>query len=50
MMGAVPVPKLSVEEFLAIDRVAEVPSEFRDGEMFPIEAVTYEHSRISVKV
>ena len=49
-MGALPIPKLSVEEYLVLDRMAEVPSEFHDGEMFPIEAVTYEHSIISVKV
>ena len=49
-MGALPIPKLSVEEYLVLDRMAEVPSEFHDGEMFPIEAVTYEHSVISVNV
>ena len=49
-MGALPVAKLSMEEYLALDRVAEVPSEFHDGEMFPIEAITYEHSVISVNV
>ena len=45
-----PVPKLSEEEYLEIDRAAEVPSEYLDGKMFPIEAVTYEHSRVSVKI
>jgi hypothetical protein len=29
---------LSVEEYLALDRAAEIPSEYHDGEMFPIEA------------
>lgn len=46
-MGALSIPKLSVEEYLTLDRVAEVPSEFHDGEMFPIEAVSIEHVKIS---
>ena len=49
-MGALSAPKLSVEEYLALDRVAEVPSEFHDGEMFPIEAVSVRHARLSRKV
>ena len=47
-MGAPPVAKLSVEEYLALDRVAEVPSEYHDGELFPMEAVTWEHSILGV--
>jgi len=49
-MGALPVAKLSVEEYLAIDRAAEIPSEYYDGEMFPIEAVSLRHSLISVNI
>jgi Uma2 family endonuclease len=49
-MGAAPVAKLSVEEYLALDRAAEVKSEYHDGEMFPMESVSWAHSRISVKV
>jgi Uma2 family endonuclease len=45
-MGAIPVPKLSVEEYLAIDRAAEIPSEYHDGEVFPIEAVSLRHAMI----
>ena len=45
-MGAVPVTKLSVEEYLAIDRAAEIPSEYHDGEMFPWVTVSVEHSRL----
>jgi Uma2 family endonuclease len=45
-MGGAPVLKLTVEEYLELDRKAEVPSEYDDGEMFPVEAVTLEHSRI----
>ena len=50
LMGALPVAKLSVEEYLALDRAAEVPSEYHDGEMFPIEAVSLKHSLISVNI
>jgi Uma2 family endonuclease len=45
-----PVAKVSVEEYLAIDRAAEVPSEYRDGEMVPMVAVSWEHSVIGVNV
>jgi Uma2 family endonuclease len=46
-MSASPIPKLSVEEYLALDRVAEVRSEYHDGELFPVIAVTWEHGRIA---
>jgi Uma2 family endonuclease len=49
-MGALPAAKLSVEEYLALDRAAEVPSEYHDGEMFPIESVSVAHARLSIKV
>jgi len=48
-MGAAPVAKLSVEEYLALDRAAEVKSEYHDGELFPLEAVTWSHARISFR-
>ena len=49
-MSALSVPKLSVEEYLALDRVAEVPCEYHDGEMFPIAAVSLDHVRISQRL
>jgi Uma2 family endonuclease len=49
-MGAMPVAKLSVEEYLALDRAAQIPSEYHDGEMFPIAAVALEHSYINLNV
>ena len=49
-MGALPITTLSVEEYLALDRVAEVPSEYHDGELFPIEAVTVAHSLICINI
>jgi Uma2 family endonuclease len=47
-MGALPVARLTVDEYLALDRKAEIPSEYHDGEMFPIEAVSVAHSTISL--
>jgi Uma2 family endonuclease len=49
-MGALAATKVSVEEYLALDRAAEVPSEYHDGEMFPLAAVSWEHSIISANV
>jgi Uma2 family endonuclease len=48
-MGAAPVAKLSVEEYLALDRAAEVKSEYHDGELFPLQAVTWAHARINFR-
>jgi Uma2 family endonuclease len=45
-MSANPTPDLTAEAYLAIDRAAEWKSEFHDGEMFPIEAISLSHSRI----
>jgi len=49
-MGASPVAKLSVEEYLALDRAAEVPSEYHDGELFPLAAVSWVHSVVSANI
>lgn len=46
-MGALAVPKLSVEEYLEIDRKAELKSEYHDGEMIPMAAVSFEHAVIA---
>ena len=35
-MGAFPKPRMSVEEYLELDRHSEVPLEYHDGEVFPI--------------
>ena len=44
VMGALPVTKFSVEEYLALDRAAEIPSEYHDGEIFPLAATSWEHN------
>jgi Uma2 family endonuclease len=45
-MSANPLPRLTGDAYLAMDRAAEWKSEFHDGEMFPIEAVSLRHARI----
>ena len=45
-MSANPLPILTAEAYLAMDRSAEWKSEFHDGEMFPMEAVSLRHSLI----
>ncbi len=49
-MGAAPVVKMSVEEYLAADRAAERASEYHDGEMFPLEAVSIRHGLLVNRV
>jgi len=49
-MGASAIPKITVEEYLAIDRDAELKSEYHDGEMFPIVAGSLEHAAIGPRV
>jgi Uma2 family endonuclease len=47
-MSAGSVPRLSVEEYLAIDRAAGRRSEYYDGEIFPVIAASWEHGRIAL--
>jgi Uma2 family endonuclease len=49
-MSALPIPKLSVEEYLRLDRAAEEPSEYHDGEMLPVATTSWKHSVISINV
>ncbi|MEZ5351729.1 MAG: Uma2 family endonuclease [Bryobacteraceae bacterium] len=49
-MASLRSPNLTVEEYLAADRVAELPSEYHDGEMFQIEAATVVHGRLVVNI
>ena len=41
---------MSVEEYLAMDRDAEVKSEYHDGEVFELEGATLAHGRIGVNM
>ncbi len=45
-MGTAPIPRLSVEEYLAADRLAEEKCEYYDGEAFPVVAASIAHARI----
>ena len=47
-MGVAPILKLSAEQYLDIDRKAELKSEFHDGILFPIVAVSLRHGMIAV--
>ncbi len=49
-MGAARSVTLTVEEYLAFDRAAEVKSEYHDGELFPLSAVALSHALISAQV
>lgn len=46
-MGALPKPKLTVAEYLAIERRAEFKSEFFDGEMFAMAGASREHNIVN---
>ncbi len=47
-MSAAAIVRLSVEEYLALDRAAERHSEYHDGEMFPVVLSSLAHSLIQV--
>ena len=49
-MSALPIARLSVDEYLALDRAAEVPSEYHDGEMLPVASVSVEHADIGANL
>lgn len=49
-MSAVPFPRLSVEEYLAADRAAELRAEYHDGEVVPMVAVSWAHARLAVSL
>src|SRR5215207_435671 len=43
-MTAVPKARLTPEQYLAIERKAEVKSEYYDGEMFAMAGASYSHN------
>ncbi len=46
-MGALPVTRLTVEEYFAMDATSERPLEYHDGEIFQIVDATPHHARIN---
>ena len=49
-MAANPIPYLSEDAYLAIERAAETKSEYHHGQMFAMSGGTNSHSRIGVNV
>jgi Uma2 family endonuclease len=49
-MASNPVHKLTEEEYLAIERVAETKSEFLQGEMYAMSGVSLAHGRLQVNL
>lgn len=45
-MGALPVPKLTVEEYIEADQVSDRPLEYHDGEIFPLAEASIRHAAI----
>jgi Uma2 family endonuclease len=49
-MSAVPVTRLSVEEYLALDETSERRLEYHDGEVFPIDNALLPHGLLGVNI
>jgi Uma2 family endonuclease len=49
-MASNPVTRVTEEEYLAIDRAAEVRSEFFDGEMFAMSGGSMRHARLQANI
>lgn len=49
-MASNPVTKITEEEYLAIDRAAEVRSEFLDGEMWAMSGGSMQHSQLAMNI
>jgi len=45
-MSTSPIPRVTLEEYFEMDRRSEVPLEYHDGEVFPIEGATLWHGNI----
>ena len=49
-MSAIAIPKLTVDEYLAVDRLAERGSDYHDGAVIQREPGTWSHAVISARV
>src|ERR1700722_4745315 len=49
-MASSPVTKVTEEEYLALDRAAEVRSEFLDGEMWAMSGGSMQHSQLGMNL
>ena len=46
-MASEPHQRLSIQEYLALERVSEMRHEYLDGEMFALSGATYEHNVVA---
>lgn len=49
-MSSQPRPRLTAEEYLAVERKAEFKSEFFDGEMFAMSGASFRHGRLGANL
>ncbi|MBL8174052.1 MAG: Uma2 family endonuclease [Bryobacterales bacterium] len=49
-MGALPVPKMTVKEYLEADQASERPLEYHDGEIFPLAEASLRHAAIETRI
>jgi Uma2 family endonuclease len=49
VMASLPIPRITEEEYLRLDRAAETKSEFVDGEIFAMSGGSFPHSILAVK-
>ena len=49
-MGAIPVGKITVAEYFAMDDCAEGRLEYYDGEVFPLVEATYTNPKVIVEI
>ncbi|MBS1828887.1 MAG: Uma2 family endonuclease [Acidobacteria bacterium] len=49
-MGAPPVPKMTVKEYIEADLVSDRPLEYHDGEVSPIAVASFRHASIESRL
>ena len=47
---AIPIPRITVDDYLAADATSETPLEFHDGEIFPVLDATLPHGKLASKL
>lgn len=48
-MATVPLPRMSLEQYLVLEERSERPHEFHDGEVYEMESATFRHQQIGLK-
>ena len=49
-MASLPIPRITEDEYLRLDRAAEMRSEFVDGEIFAMSGGSFPHSILAVRL